>query len=125
VRRGIGWARDALDAAAAGAAGATEGGASGSGSSGGSGGGSGSSGGGSAIRQLVVAGGVASNQYIRQRLAAVAAAAGLELVVPPPRWCTDNGVMVAWAGIERCEARAARRRGWGLGPRGQAACWLA
>jgi tRNA A37 threonylcarbamoyltransferase TsaD len=32
----------------------------------------------------------------------VATAAGLQLVVPPPRWCTDNGVMVAWAGLERC-----------------------
>eukprot|EP00775_Hariotina_reticulata_P010771 gene10771-10927_t len=31
----------------------------------------------------------------------VADAAGLQLVFPPPRWCTDNGVMVGWAGIER------------------------
>lgn len=31
----------------------------------------------------------------------VAEAAGLQLVFPPPRWCTDNGVMVAWAGVER------------------------
>ena len=22
-------------------------------------------------------------------------------MTPPPRWCTDNGVMVAWAGAER------------------------
>jgi hypothetical protein len=35
-------------------------------------------------------------------LVQVAQDAGLQLVVPPPRWCTDNGVMVAWAGIERC-----------------------
>lgn len=26
---------------------------------------------------------------------------GLELAIPPPALCTDNGVMVAWAGIER------------------------
>ena len=32
---------------------------------------------------------------------AVAAARGLPLVAPPPRLCTDNAVMVAWAGIER------------------------
>jgi tRNA A37 threonylcarbamoyltransferase TsaD len=31
----------------------------------------------------------------------VAEAAGLQLVFPPPQWCTDNGVMVAWAGMER------------------------
>ena len=53
------------------------------------------------VKHLVVAGGVASNQYIRGRLAAVAEAGGLRLVCPPPRLCTDNGVMVAWAGMER------------------------
>ncbi|EFN53265.1 hypothetical protein CHLNCDRAFT_8322, partial [Chlorella variabilis] len=55
------------------------------------------------VRHLVVAGGVASNRYIRGRLAAVAQAAGLRLVCPPPRLCTDNGVMVAWAGVERLQ----------------------
>lgn len=49
----------------------------------------------------MVAGGVAANKYVRTRLAAVAEAAGLQLVCPPPRLCTDNGVMVAWAGAER------------------------
>jgi len=28
---------------------------------------------------------------------------GLELVVPKPRFCTDNAVMVAWAGWERMQ----------------------
>ena len=50
---------------------------------------------------MVVAGGVAANQTVRARLAAVAEEAGLPLVLPPPKWCTDNGVMVAWAGVER------------------------
>jgi N6-L-threonylcarbamoyladenine synthase len=50
---------------------------------------------------LVVAGGVAANAYLRARLAALAEREALHLVVPPPRLCTDNGVMVAWAGIER------------------------
>lgn len=58
------------------------------------------------VRHLVVAGGVASNAYLRQRLAAVAAAAGVELVCPPPRLCTDNGVMVAWVGVERLRLMA-------------------
>lgn len=52
-------------------------------------------------RHLVVAGGVAANQHIRSQLRELASKQGLELVVPPPRWCTDNGVMVAWAGVER------------------------
>jgi len=52
-------------------------------------------------RALVVAGGVAANAHVRARLAEVAAAAGLALVAPPPRLCTDNGAMVAWTGFER------------------------
>ncbi|HWA45158.1 MAG TPA: tRNA (adenosine(37)-N6)-threonylcarbamoyltransferase complex transferase subunit TsaD [Hypericibacter adhaerens] len=50
---------------------------------------------------LVVAGGVAANQAIGAGLRAVAAEAGARLVVPPLPLCTDNGVMVAWAGAER------------------------
>ena len=50
---------------------------------------------------LVVAGGVAVNQSIRRGLARVAAEHGTILVAPPPELCTDNGAMIAWAGIER------------------------
>jgi N6-L-threonylcarbamoyladenine synthase len=49
----------------------------------------------------VVAGGVAANQSLKAALAQVAHAQGLPLVVPPPALCTDNAVMVAWAGLER------------------------
>lgn len=52
-------------------------------------------------KALVIAGGVAANAYLRTRLERLAGAAGLPLVVPPARLCTDNGVMIAWAGIER------------------------
>ena len=52
-------------------------------------------------RHLVVAGGVAANEAIRTALAAVAGRAGLELAAPPAALCTDNGAMVAWAGLER------------------------
>ena len=31
----------------------------------------------------------------------VAAAHGARLVAPPVRLCTDNGAMIAWAGVER------------------------
>lgn len=50
---------------------------------------------------LVVAGGVASNEPIRQGLAEAANSQGFRLVAPPARLCSDNAVMVAWAGIER------------------------
>lgn len=52
------------------------------------------------IKHLVVSGGVASNQYVRSRLDDVVKKKGLKLVCPPPSLCTDNGVMVAWTGIE-------------------------
>jgi N6-L-threonylcarbamoyladenine synthase len=52
-------------------------------------------------KSLVVAGGVAANGAIRAALADVVAARGVRLVAPPARLCTDNAVMVAWAGIER------------------------
>jgi N6-L-threonylcarbamoyladenine synthase len=50
---------------------------------------------------LVVAGGVAANRGIRRALQRLASEAGLRLVVPTPALCTDNGAMIAWAGIER------------------------
>jgi N6-L-threonylcarbamoyladenine synthase len=53
---------------------------------------------------MVVAGGVAANQAVRTALSAEAARAGLPLVAPPIRLCTDNAVMIAWAGIERLRA---------------------
>jgi N6-L-threonylcarbamoyladenine synthase len=53
---------------------------------------------------LVVSGGVAANAGVRAALAKVAAGAGLPMVAPPIRLCTDNAVMVAWAGIERLRA---------------------
>ena len=50
---------------------------------------------------LVVAGGVAANREIRRRIETLAAARSLALSIPPPRLCTDNAAMIAWAGIER------------------------
>lgn len=50
---------------------------------------------------LVIAGGVAANAYLRERLAALAEAEDARLVAPPLRLCTDNAAMIAWAGIER------------------------
>ena len=51
---------------------------------------------------MVVSGGVACNKTVRGALQSVADEAGLKLALPPPRLCTDNGIMIAWAGIERC-----------------------
>lgn len=50
---------------------------------------------------FAVAGGVAANRLIRDRLEGVASAAGARFTAPPLRLCTDNAAMIAWAGIER------------------------
>ncbi len=54
-----------------------------------------------AARTLVAAGGVAANTMLRAGLMAVAREAGMAFVAPRPALCTDNGAMIAWAGIER------------------------
>jgi N6-L-threonylcarbamoyladenine synthase len=52
-------------------------------------------------RSLIVAGGVAANARLRQRLAGLAYSAGLDFLAPPLGLCTDNAAMIAWAGLER------------------------
>ncbi len=54
-----------------------------------------------ACETIVAAGGVASNDAIRRAMARFCGEAGITLVIPPPRLCTDNGAMIAWAGLER------------------------
>ncbi len=51
--------------------------------------------------RVVVAGGVACNEVLRERLAAGAAERGLRLFVPRPALCTDNAAMIAAAGARR------------------------
>lgn len=53
------------------------------------------------VSSLVVAGGVASNQAIRSSLLHLAEKHGTPFVAPPISLCTDNGVMIAWVGLER------------------------
>jgi N6-L-threonylcarbamoyladenine synthase len=52
-------------------------------------------------KSLVVAGGVAANTALKDALTNTAAKAGMALAVPPVALCTDNAVMIAWAGVER------------------------
>ena len=50
---------------------------------------------------FVVAGGVAANQAIGTALAKLCKEEGFITRIPPPRLCTDNAAMIAWAGVER------------------------
>jgi len=47
---------------------------------------------------VLLAGGVAANSRLRERFDAACRGAGVRLVVPSPRLCTDNGAMVAASG---------------------------
>ncbi len=76
---------------------------------------------------LVLAGGVAANSAIRATLARFAQQSGLPLVAPPVRLCTDNGAMIAWAGIEKLrlgrvdDLSAPARARWPLDPNAERA----
>ena len=50
---------------------------------------------------LVVAGGVAANQVLRKTLETIAVNYGMNFAAPPLKLCTDNAVMIAWAGMEK------------------------
>ncbi len=50
---------------------------------------------------LVVAGGVAANATLRAALLKACGKTGFRFAAPPLKYCTDNAVMVAWAGLER------------------------
>ena len=50
---------------------------------------------------LAVAGGVAANQMIGGKLRETAHNQNIDFVTPPLKYCTDNGAMIAWAGLER------------------------
>jgi N6-L-threonylcarbamoyladenine synthase len=52
------------------------------------------------LTSLVVAGGVARNQQLRTMITSVAQQFDVTTYFPPVELCVDNGVMIAWAGIE-------------------------
>lgn len=64
-------------------------------------------------KKLVFCGGVSANKYLREKLFAWAKLEGIELILPPLTYCTDNGAMIgaaAWVQAEdlrvlECAAR--------------------
>ena len=55
------------------------------------------------IKQLVVAGGVSANKTLRSSLIEACRKRGARVFFPPQRLCTDNGAMIAVAGLMRLE----------------------
>ena len=56
------------------------------------------------FKQLVIAGGVSANQRLRRKLGDMVAKEKAELFYARPRFCTDNGAMIAFAGAQRLMA---------------------
>ena len=52
-------------------------------------------------KHLVVSGGVVANKALRGALSDLAKKHKMTFFAPPISLCTDNGVMIAWAGLER------------------------
>lgn len=55
------------------------------------------------LNSFVISGGVSANKAIRIELETFLAKKNIQLVCPPMDLCTDNGVMIAWAGLKRAE----------------------
>ena len=49
------------------------------------------------VAAVALGGGVAANRALRATLAQRLSRDGLELLIPPPAWCTDNGAMIGAA----------------------------
>ncbi|KAL0484596.1 tRNA N6-adenosine threonylcarbamoyltransferase, mitochondrial [Acrasis kona] len=56
------------------------------------------------IKDLVVCGGVAANMLLRDEMQTLCNKHNFNLHLPPIKYCTDNGVMVAWAGLEKLKS---------------------
>lgn len=55
-------------------------------------------------KRLLIAGGVSANKILRARLDQMVGKEGGQLYCPRPRFCTDNGAMIAYAGCQRLKA---------------------
>ncbi|MUH98185.1 tRNA (adenosine(37)-N6)-threonylcarbamoyltransferase complex transferase subunit TsaD [Aliivibrio fischeri] len=53
------------------------------------------------MKRLVMAGGVSANKYLRQELEVMMKKIGGEVYYPRTEFCTDNGAMIAYAGMQR------------------------
>ena len=67
------------------------------------------------LQRLVIAGGVSANTLLRERLEQMLATLGGEVFYARPRFCTDNGAMIAYAGCQRL--LAGQQEGLGISVR--------
>jgi len=71
---------------------------------------------------FIVCGGVAANKHVRRILENLAVSEKMEFSAPPLNLCSDNGAMIAWAGVEKLrlgmvdDLSIAARPRWPLDP---------
>lgn len=53
------------------------------------------------LKRVVIAGGVSANKQLRADLEKLAKKIGGEVYYPRTEFCTDNGAMIAYAGMQR------------------------
>ncbi len=68
------------------------------------------------VERLAVSGGVLCNNALRLELEVACYAAGVDLIVADPTFCTDNAGMIAGTAAEKLEAGAAPRVGDDINP---------
>ncbi|MFO6424155.1 tRNA (adenosine(37)-N6)-threonylcarbamoyltransferase complex transferase subunit TsaD [Motilimonas sp. KMU-193] len=56
------------------------------------------------LKSLVIAGGVSANKQLREQLDVMMQKRGGKVYYPRPAFCTDNGAMIAYAGMQRLKA---------------------
>ena len=61
---------------------------------------------------LVVSGGVANNDYIFNDLSYLTKQYNWQIYRPSKKYCSDNGVMIAWNGVEQYKALGAECFRW-------------
>lgn len=56
------------------------------------------------LNRLVIAGGVSANKELREKLEKLMGKLNGQVYYPRPEYCTDNGAMIAYAGMQRLKA---------------------
>ena len=56
------------------------------------------------LNRLVIAGGVSANTSLREKLELTTKKLGGQVFYPRPEFCTDNGAMIAFAGMQRLKS---------------------
>jgi N6-L-threonylcarbamoyladenine synthase len=69
------------------------------------------------LKRLVIAGGVSANTHLRAELKALADKLNGKVYYPSLAYCTDNGAMIAYAGLQRLKAGQQESIGASVKPR--------